>query len=536
MEILDWLILCTYLAGILFIGTWFKKYVKTGEDFLLAGRTLSWWAIGMGIVVADIGAYDLIGLSSGAYRYGISQANFDWIGCVPAMIIAAFVFIPYYRKAGVYTVPEYLGLRFHNVVRTTISLIWVAFSACTLGIFFHATATFMNVCFDLPGILHMDAVTTYWGSILLTISLVSIYTVAGGLAAITMNDVLHLIIMFIGGITVLVLGLIKVGGPAGMAESISSHGSAFKYHMRLLVPTDAGPGHPYPWPATILGLALVLSPAYWIGNQIIVQKCLGAKDVWNGKAGMLWAAILKFAIPIFGVIPGLIALAAFPGLSDSNEAYPLLIKHLLPPGAKGLIVAAFFAALISSVEAYVSSGTTLFIKDLAEPLYFKVRGKPPGEERIVFWGRVLTVAFLVFGVFYARVAARYKTIYDAMQTLFSLFQGPVLALLLGGMFSRRITRAAGIVSLPFGLVFAGILTFMRKDIPFIDELFTYGLDDPYLYVAWWSFLASILVLGLVSTFTGKEEPGKLVGLVYGLSTKDPKLQKLLRKRAEEKEG
>ncbi len=535
MNPLDWIILAVYLGGILWLGTRFAKYVSTGQDFLLAGRTLSWWAIGMGIVVADIGAYDLMGLSAGAYTYGISQANFDWIGCVPAMVVAAFVFIPYYHRAGIYTVPEYLGLRFHPLVRSMVSLLWVLFAACTLGIFFHATAVFLNTCFQLPQILGVSPDTTYWGSILVTVLVVAVYTVAGGLAAITMNDVVHLVVMFVGGITVLVLGLSLVGGPAGMVEKIHAQGEACRYHLRLLVPTDAGPAHAYPWPATLLGLALVLSPAYWIGNQAIVQKCLGAKDLWNARGGMLWAALLKTAIPIMGVVPGLIALAAFPGLEDSNQAYPLLIRDLLPVGAKGLVVAAFFAALLSSVEAYASSGTTLFLKDLAEPAWRKFKGASPSEKSMVLWGRILTVLFLLAGLLYATQARRFKTIYDNMQTLFSLFQGPTLALLLAGMFTKRATRVGGIWGLAVGVVFAGILTWGRKDFPLLERLFTYGLDDPYLYVAWWSFAAAALAILLASLFTEKPDPESLRGLVYGLLPKEKKTQELLRSRLEEDE-
>ena len=535
MNPLDWIILAVYLGGILWLGTRFAKYVSTGQDFLLAGRTLSWWAIGMGIVVADIGAYDLMGLSAGAYTYGISQANFDWIGCVPAMVVAAFIFIPYYHRAGIYTVPEYLGLRFHPFVRGMVSLLWVLFAACTLGIFFHATAVFLNTCFRLPQVLGVAPEVTYWGSILVTITVVAVYTVAGGLAAITMNDVVHLVVMFVGGITVLVLGLDLVGGPAGMVEKIQAQGESTRYHLRLLVPTDAGPAHAYPWPATLLGLALVLSPAYWIGNQAIVQKCLGAKDLWNARGGMLWAALLKTAIPIMGVIPGLIALAAFPGLRDSNQAYPLLIRDLLPVGAKGLVVAAFFAALLSSVEAYASSGTTLFLKDLAEPAWRRLKGTSPSEKAMVLWGRILTVLFLLAGLLYATQARRFKTIYDNMQTLFSLFQGPTLALLLSGMFTRRATRPAGIAGLVSGVLFAGVLTWGRGALPFLEELFTYGLEDPYLYVAWWSFAAAVLVIVLVSLFTKAPGPEELRGLVYGLLPKEAKTQELLKRRMEDKE-
>jgi len=118
---LDYVVVIAYLIGIMLLGFYFKRYVHSSEDYFLAGKSLPFWAIGMSIVVSDIGAQDFVGVSGQAYRYGIAVGNFDWIGSVPAMLLGAFIFIPYFWKAGVYTIPEYLGRRYNDYVRVIAS-------------------------------------------------------------------------------------------------------------------------------------------------------------------------------------------------------------------------------------------------------------------------------------------------------------------------------------------------------------------------------------------------------------------------------
>ena len=108
---IDYVIVLLYLAGTVLYGIYLGRRIKTGKDYFLGGRKLPWWAIGMSLVVSDIGAIDIVGIAGSAYLYGIVMGNFDWIGCVPVMIIAAFIFIPLFWRSGVTTVPEWLGKR-----------------------------------------------------------------------------------------------------------------------------------------------------------------------------------------------------------------------------------------------------------------------------------------------------------------------------------------------------------------------------------------------------------------------------------------
>jgi len=299
LQPIDLAVLALYFSGIVVLGVYLGRFVHSSEDYFLGGRMLSWWAIGMGTVVADIGATDFIGLTGGAYRFGIALANFDWVGGTVALTLSALIFVPYYYRAGVYTVPEYLGRRYSAHVQSLQAVMWGTFMICNVGILLWATAIFLNAVIG-------------WSigfSVLLTAVIVLVYVIAGGLIAITMNDVIHMIVMSVGGVAILVLGYWTVGGWAGLTASLDAMGAEYAQHLNLFLPLDTP--SPYPWLAILLGLFIVQGPAYCFSNQVMIQKTLCARDEWNAKAGMLFAALLKLIIPFIMVVPGLFALVLF---------------------------------------------------------------------------------------------------------------------------------------------------------------------------------------------------------------------------------
>ena len=209
----DYLVIAAYLIGTIWLGLRIGSRVKSGSDFFLAGRRLPWWAVGMSLVATDIGGTDIIGVGGAAYKHGMAVANFEWIGCVPAMIVGAFVFIPYFYRAGVYTIPEFLERRYNASVRAVLAGCWLLFMACNLGIMLMASAKLMSAMLGLEMI---------W-CILVTAGLVGIYTCAGGLEAVVYTDVLQCIVMIGGCLLTLVIGLVEVGGPSELVRRIEAH-------------------------------------------------------------------------------------------------------------------------------------------------------------------------------------------------------------------------------------------------------------------------------------------------------------------------
>ena len=492
---IDLVIIVVYMTGVLLIGTYFAKYVSSAGDLFLAGRSLPFWAIGMSIVVSDIGAIDLITGADGAYQRGIAQANFDWIGSVPALLIAAFIFVPYYWRAGVYTLPEFLGRRFNNATRWVLASVLLLFMVLTLSILLWTSSVFLN------DVLGWNPIVGIW----VTAIIVGIYTVSGGLAAVVMTDVMQMIVMFVGTAALLILGMWEVGGWSGLQEAILAQPNTSEDYFRLLQPHE--PGTEYPWPGMVFSLGIVMSTGYYVGNQAVMQRALGARTEWDAKAGMLTAGIFKLMIPFLVFIPGMAARAIVPDLSSDDAAIPTLINALMPAGLKGLMFAAFFAALMSSVDSYLNSCVTIFTGDVYRPIHKLVTGNSISDRLGLHLARAITAAILLFAAFYAPRFEQSTTLYDVIQTLLSLFQGPTLAILLVGIFWHRATGWGGFA----GLIIGCCLTFglnLLGDAVFLSEA-------AYLYVSFWSFLVSLVVTIVVSLLTPKEPPEKIRGLVYG---------------------
>lgn len=492
---IDYLIIAVYMAGVLFVGSYFSKYVGSTGDLFLAGRSLPFWAIGMSIVVSDIGAIDLITGAGAAYERGIAQANFDWIGSVPALLIAAFIFVPYYWRAGVYTLPEFLGRRYNGATRWLLAAVLMLFMLATLSILLWTSAVFLNK------VLGWNYAVGIWA----TAIIVGTYTASGGLAAVVMTDVIQLVVMFVGTAALLILGLWEIGGWSGLVENVLAQPDTTKDYFRLLHPHE--PGNQYPWTGMVFSLGIVMSTGYYVGNQAVMQRALGARTEWDAKASLLTAGLFKLMIPILVFIPGMAARALVPDLSSSDAAIPTLINTLLPAGLKGLMFAAFFAALMSSVDSYLNSCVTIFTGDVYRPVHhFLTGGKPISDRFGLNLGRSLTVAILLFAALYAPAFQKSETLYDVIQTLLSLFQGPTLAILILGIFWHRTTGWGGFAGLAVGFCLTFGLNLMGDSV--------FYSDAAYLFVSFWSFLVSLVVTVVVSLLTRPESPEKLQGLVY----------------------
>ena len=497
---IDTVIIVFYMVAILVFGLLFRKYVSTTEDFFLAGKMLPWWVISFSIIGTNIGAYDYVGGAGGAFRFGIAQANYEWLGAIPAMIISALLVVPYFWRNAVYTVPEFLGKRYNEAVRTIEAIIYGVFLVALLGIFFWASGLMLHTYLGWPLRL----------SIVITAVVVGLYTVTGGLAAVALTDVVQLGVMFVGGVSMALIGFWKAGGVQVFFDKLAS---AHPHHLKLFLPLD----NPYyPWLGMIFGLGLVLSPAWWCANQSIIQRTLGARSEWDAKAGMLFAAFPKTMIPFLIVLPGFFALmfASPAEISDPDQALPWVIKNLLPPGLAGLVFVAFIAALHSSVDSTLNSASTLWTRDI----YQRFIRQRASDRHYLFVGRVLTAVFVVFGVLFAPITDRFPGIYVAMQNLLSFFQGPTLATLLLGILWWRATRWGGLFGLTGGVASAAVMFLFKIN---------------FLYVAWWSFVASTVINIVISQSTSPEKPEKLRGLVYRYLEKDEEAQSVLKRKAEE---
>ena len=583
---IDYFIIIFYLVGTVSLGIYIGRKMKSGKDYFLAGRSLPWWAIGMSLVVTDIGAVDMVGIAGAAYLYGIVLGNYDWLGSVPVMIVGAFLFIPMFWRSKVSTIPEWLGARYNQSVRTISALIWGVVTAFGLGVTLYATALMFNLLLDLnPKILlvtesqtvreqvvdatgagkthdfifikdlnkvdqviaskdpnlvliqgdwdmmgqdhrnqvfafHENEISPEWGkammeraraprwtlmySIIIMSILIGTYTLFGGLKAVVYTDVVQCIVMLGGSLFVLFFGIYKMGGISEFVSIIQSLGPRAQNHFELILSVDTAT--PHPWSGIFLGLGLVLANAYWFGNQNIVQRTLAAKSEADAKASYVFGSILKLLIPFAMVIPGIIALAHNPNITDADKAMATLVKDILPTGLLGIFFAAFLAALMSSVDSALNSGATIWTKDV----YQKFVKPEATEAHLLNVGRWITAMMLGIAIFFAQFATRFESIYDLSQTILSLFQGPSLAIIVLGMLWKRATGKAALISLLSGVGFAGTLMWVNSN----ASIPLFKVSEPFLYIAWWSFVLSVIIVIVVSLMTPPEPESKLKGLVY----------------------
>lgn len=549
----DVVVILVYMIGIVIMGTYFSKYVDESSDFFLGGRMLPWWAIGMSLVSTDISSLDFVSAAGNCYIYGIAVANFDWIGALPPVILAAFIFVPYYWRTGIYTIPEYLGRRYNQAVRTIHAGLWGLFMVANLAIMFWATGLMFQRLIPLPNDLLggypreiINAmITLYPNSLLASIPAelmplmwqillwifvigvcTAIYTMSGGLAAVVMTDAAQLIIMFVGGGAVILAGLYQLGGIDGLVQAVHAMGPQYANHFNLILPADSPT--PYPWTGIVFGLMFVLAPAYWLGNQVIIQRTLGARTEWDAKAGVLWAGFLHLLIPLLVTIPGMIGLALYSKeITIPDMVYPHLIRRLLPSGMMGLVFAAFLAAMMSTVSSILNSAATIWTKDIYQN-YIVKRGT---DRHYLIVGIVITMVFVILGMTASPIVNAFQTIYQAIQNFLTFIQGPSLALILLGMLWRRTTGWGGLAGLVSGLCFStGLFSLHRYLLSHGDRLFRQ--DDPFLYIAWWSFVGTVLVTVIVSLLTKRHPDEKLEGLVFDLSLDSPKAQAALERRVE----
>lgn len=478
MHPLDLVIVVGYLGLITFVGLRLSGRVKSAQDFFLAGRSLTWWIIGLSIIGTNIGANSYVGAAGNAYTVGVAQANFEWIGAIPAMIVASLIFIPLYWKAGVYSIPEYLGLRYNQAVRVTAALITSIVAVFAIGVALWALALTLQTYLGWP----------IWVGIMVTGTIVGAYSIAGGLAAVAFTDMFQVCIMFAGGLVIVGLGIAETGGFTGFATTLTEENPN---HLQAYLPADH---ESFPWPGVILGLGVVLSPAYWCAGQAILQRSLGARSQWDASAGMMFGAFAKTFVPLLIVFPGLLALVMHAQIEYPDQALAWVIKNVLPPGVSGLMFIAIIAALQSSIDSGLNSTSLMITRDIRHVLIPNV-----DQNKDLKVGRMLTLILLLMAMGIAPLVAEMGGIYTFIQTILSLFQGPMLALLLLGAFTKRATPMAGLWTLISGVAVAMACYFAGMNM---------------LYVAFTTFVYALIALWVLSALTPQNEALDFNKLTY----------------------
>ncbi len=490
---LDWFIGCFVLFGSLAIGLYMAQKAKAGQsssNFFLGGRKITWPVIGASLFATNIGAEHLVGLSGDAYRYGLSAGSVELTCAITLGFSCAFLF-PYYIKNKIFTIPEFLEIRYNKSARLFFSGLMLVISVMTkLAFTLFAGALVLN------GLLGWNVMTTVF---FIGMS-VAVFTMIGGFTAVAYTDAIQAVIMMAGAIIMLLMGLDKVGGWDSLLETVPEA-------MTIAKPYDDAT---YPFWG-ILATAFYAGIFYWGIDQVNVQRTLAAPNLKQARWGAMFAVFLKlFPIFIFA-LPGVIAFALFPGLEgdDTRQTFVLLLNNLLPSGLRGLVLASLVAALITSLIAVLNSVSTLVVRDFVVELRPQIT-----ERRQVFVGRIviLVATFLGVGAAYM-VYKNEEGLYKYLQTISAYLVVPVFPAIFFGIVSKKVTLSAAKVSVVVGIFISSLFVadqFMgpvegQKMFPFLH----YGLTLNFGYRGLWATLFITAVLFAVSAFTKKTSTEKL---------------------------
>ena len=509
LQSLDWIVIALYFVLLFGIAIWvILKKQKDTEDYFLAGRNVGWFIVGASIFASNIGSEHLVGLAGAGAESGMPLAHYElhaWI-----VLLLGWVFLPFYARSGVFTMPEFLEKRYSERARWILSIIsLVGYILTKVSVSIYAGGIVFQA------LLGID----FWTGAVLTLVITGIYTVAGGMRAVVYTETLQTFILIAGAVSVTLIGLNHeaVGGWAGLKSIVGSE------HFNMWKPID----HPqYPWTGMVFGGAIV-GIWYWCTDQYIVQRVLAAKNLTQGRRGAIWGGFLKI-LPVFlFLVPGMVAFAlSKQGIlqyDSPNEVLPAMVKTLLPSGFRGLVAAGLLAALMSSLASVFNSCSTLFTMDIYKKL------KPDSAEAsLVRVGRIATSIIVVLGFAWIPVMKNAPgTLYDYLQSVQSYIAPPITAIFLLGIFYKRINTQGALSSLLIGFI-VGLFRLTLDTIKTFNPgtEFTGFLGTvsaiPFSHFAIVIFVISVLVLVGVSLLTEKPSEEKLAGLTFGTLTPEQK--------------
>jgi SSS family solute:Na+ symporter len=510
MNALDYSLLALYFLTVLGVGFAARRAIRSSVDFFLSGRSLPAWVTGLAFVSANLGALEIMGMAANGAQYGMMTVHYYWIGAVPAMVFLGIVMMPFYYGSKVRSVPEYLRLRFNRPTHLLNALSFAVAQVLIAGVNLYALALVMQALLGWP----------LWLAVIVGAAIVLAYITIGGLSSAIYNEVLQFFVILAGLIPITVIGLVKVGGIGGLFDAVrgSKLGEAGLHAW-----ADTGGTHNplgAQWLGIVFGLGFVLSFGYWTTNFAEVQRALSAKNMSAARRTPIIAAYPKLLIPVVTVIPGLIALVTVKGLGADkgdlqyNNAIPLLMRDLLPNGVLGIAVTGLLASFMAGMAANVSGFNTVFTYDIWQAYVRKDR--PDGYYLRV--GRIATIVGVIAGIGTAFIAAGFSNIMNYIQALFSLFNAPLFATFIIGMFWKRMTAWAGFWSLLTGTLgaLATYLLYKGGVINFNSEL------EESFWGAGIAFVLVAVVAAILTPLTTPKPDKDLRGLVSGLGGVDLK--------------
>ena len=475
-----------YLLANVGLGLWVaRRRSATARDYFLAGERLPWYAIGGSIIAANISTEHFIGMVGAAYAVGFVVAQWEW-GNWFTFSVLIWIFLPYYLRGGIYTMPEFLERRFNRTCRYLFAV-----ASLVLWIVAQMAVVMLAGAKALDGMFGISPVVT----ILLLTLLAGSYTIYGGLLAVAWTDFLQFLVLMTGGLVVAFIGLERAGGLTALMHE-------FPQKFRVIYPaTDPN----YPWFGVF---TLFLSIGIWYNctNQFIVQRCLGARSEWDARMGVVFAGFMKVLLPFLVVIPGIVAFKFFPGFADPDQAYPHIVKEFVPLGLGGVVMAGIASALLSHLSSVLNSSSTVFTMDIYRPIFGQ--GKP--DAHLVSVGRWSAAAILLVSMLLAIWFTRGQhSVFVLIQNVGAWVAAPIAVVFVLGVLWRRATSQAATFVLIFGFPYTAFVEYVLFKHVDVLRPFDNWLNRTFLVWA-----TCMVVMVVVSWLTPAPDPEAVKGIIW----------------------
>lgn len=505
LDTLDWIFIAGYFLLLFGVAIWviLQKQNNT-EDYFLAGRNVGWFVVGASIFASNIGSEHVVGLAGAGASDKFPMLIYElhaWL-----VLMLGWVFLPFYARSGVFTMPEFLEKRFSAKSRWVLSIIsLIAYILTKISVTIYAGGIVVS---SLLGI-------NFWVGALSTVILTGVYTVLGGMRAVVYTETLQTIILVIGAGTLTFIGVQHVGGWGAMQDALGK-----EYFDMWRSATDPE----FPWPGLFF-TSTIVGIWYWCTDQYIVQRTLAARNIKEGRRGTIFGGFLKL-LPVFlFLIPGVVALILKQRgeiyWETPDQAFPVLMSNLLPSGIRGLVAAGLLAALMSSLASVFNSCSTLFTIDI----YKKLKPETP-ERRLVQIGRIATFIVVILGILWIPIMSNISgVLYLYLQKVQAYIAPPITAVFLLGIFYKRINAHGAYATLVAGFLIGALRIVLELITPSLSEggiLHTLATMN-YLNFGALFFFVCVLIAIVVSLATPKPSYEKVAGLTFGTLTKDEKL-------------
>ncbi len=526
MASLDWIIIGIYFMFLIVVVWWSARKQKTSKDYFLASRNVGFFVIGASLFASNIGSEHIVGLAGNGASSGMAMAHWELHAWV--LIMLAWVFVPFYYRSGVFTMPEFLEKRFNSKARgilSGVSLVAYVFTKVSVTVYAGAIV-FQTLLPDTFG----SPANAFWVGALATVILTGIYTVFGGLRAVLYTDTAQTFILLLGSVFITMFGLQKLGGWNELVAVCKANAENF-----ALWRPNSNPD--FPW----LGI-LIASPIigiwYWCTDQYIVQRTLAAKNLRAARRGAIWGAFLKVWPVLIFIIPGLIGyalhqkgiitiptklLASGEKVINGDMVFPVMVSKLLPMGLRGLVVGGLLAALMSSLSSIFNSCSTLFTIDIYEKI-----NPNASEQKLVTVGRIATGVIVLFGILWIPIMPLISEggLYKYLQSVQGYLAPPITAVFLLGLFMKRVNSKGAVAGLGVGF----LLGMFKLTIQALVNggtvtgpawLVAVG-EYNFLFASGWLLGISVLVIVVTSLLTKKPDEKQIAGLTYTTVTEKDK--------------